>query len=891
MSENAGKGSTPQIRPPTESLQGWKRGRTSSPNPPIIQGRTTPKEKRTIMVAHEKNAVFTCSQCHRRYSTQSALLRHQKSHDRSAWHSCEICHLKFSRTDILQRHKQLHGNGNGPSERKRAIKACDGCRRNKIRCTGDNPCQTCSRVGKKCTYLTHMARPSVQGLHKERKQVLASSREEHPKQPEYDAFAPTDLISTADPVPSGKNDSRATLLTLFRYEIDTQVASFGANGNHNRYNEFVTSDLVAAVMTDNYNTALLAENPQFFTNIDRLLAHSPNLAAVTSKGNRNFDFLLARSPDADIGGSPSFFEFSLGDGFDHSIFPATQTPYLLNDNLPDPIIQNVFLSHNVVRDMVHQAAVDFLELGIKDAVFRSRKRRNFSQVIEEYFNLSSYMKDKTTHVLHTFLSSFFENFSVLWPITWHQGADHDTVEPLLYLTMTAIGAMHTDSPNAAAYGLALHQELCAVLPNACLLCPDEEIKLEIIFEALLLSETMALYRGDSEACGFVQQARTVLLSHARRLGLFHELPAQESSDWAMEVCHNQTEKKLQQWIRMERRRRMAFGFFRCEVFSGLLFNTSPLIGSEDLCLRIPCDHETWMYVGPEWREKLLLVAEEAISYPLYSDLMRAATECENTQLPPLNASAHELVLYGLQIPLLASLHSSGNLYQDMSDFGSTDVTDPSILFSGFQTSRFASGIALPKILSLIDRWRATHDRLQSANRPDGKTPSGGSLSPQLLYHMGYIRSNADLMALQSVASYNSNKEESSISMGDFSQDQLVLQQVRLWVTTNSAKVALSHACQIWALAEKHLARSESKHASSLKYDQDINIVSMISLYYAAIVIWVMAELCPDMSIRNIRQGVRQIGDVVARASALSWQTASSLITNTRALAYKGLYYS
>jgi hypothetical protein len=837
------------------------------------------------MVAHEKNALFTCSQCHRRYSTQSALLRHQKSHDKSAWHSCEICHLKFSRTDILQRHKQLHGNGNGQSERKRAIKACDGCRRNKIRCTGDNPCQTCSKLGKKCTYLTHMARPSVQGLHRERKQVVASKKENS-----SDVFAPKDIISTTNPVPTGKNDSRAILSDFVHYGTDTRAASFGANSNNNKKNGLVASGLVAAAMTDNYNTALLAENPQLFTDIDRLLAQSPNLAALTSKGDRNIDFLLPRPPDTNNGGSPSFFEFTLGSRFDQSMFPVTQTPYLLNEKLPDPVIQNIFLPHNVVRDMVHQAAVDFLELGTKDAVYRSRKRRNFSQAIEEFFNLSNYMKGKTTHALHTFLSSFFENFSVLWPITWHQGADHDTVEPLLYLTMTAIGAMHAESPNAAAYGLALHQELCAVLPNSCLLCPDEEIKLELIFEALVLSETMALYRGDSQACGFVQQARAILVSHARRLGLFHELPAQESSDSAIEICHNQTEKELQQWIRMERRRRMAFGFFRCEVFSSLLFNTRPLIGSEDLCLRIPCDHETWMYVGPEWREKLLLVAEEAISYPLYSELMRAATEGENLQLHPLNASAHELVLYGLQIPLLASFHGNGNPYQEMPEFGNNYAADSSFSFSGLQASRLAGGMALPKILRLIDGWRATHDRLLSTDRLDGKAPSGGGFSPRLLYHMGYIRSNANLMALQRVASYNSNKEEGSLPMADFSQEQLTLQQVRLWATTNSAKIALSHACQIWALAEKHLARSKTKNTSSLKYDQDINIVSMISLYYAAIIIWVMAELCPDISIRNIRQGVRQIGDVVERASASSWQMASSLIMNTKALAYKGLYY-
>ncbi|KAH8700971.1 hypothetical protein BGW36DRAFT_425771 [Talaromyces proteolyticus] len=803
-----------------------------------------------------------CNQCTRRYSTQSALLRHKKSHDRNAWYSCEVCHLKFSRKDILQRHKQVHGNTEKLSERKRAIHACDECRKNKIRCNSDYPCQSCIKSGKQCTYLTQVSRPSIQGFRGRRKNVT------------HEARLPSESIDADSPQNQQPSRSQSDASNIF----------------------------LPIVPHGDTFTSLSSSNQLLLTDIDLLLSQSQTNRSLTARHAVNFPAVSELVPSCTTRSSfngPLHLTDSIGypslKQTDPSTFSVLQTLGPAN-NWFQELALPMAISHNVVRDMVQQAAADFVELEIKDAVWRSRKRRSFSHVILDNFNLSAWMKGKKTHLLHTFVTSFFDNFSPLWPISWRQGFDHDAVEPLLYLTMTAIGAMYAGCPSAASYGLILHQELCAVLPDCCLLCADIETKLEAIFEALLLSEIMSLYRGDSQASTYVKHASAILVAHARRIGVFLELPAQQFKDSTLEICHDQTEKKLQQWIRMERRRRMAFGFLRCEVFSSIIFNTRPIIAAEDLRLRAPCDHGVWMYVGPEWRDKLLSVVEKVVCYPLYSDLMCTITKWDRSQIPLLDPYTHELVLYGLQISLLTSCHNSSKLFSNFQNSDQLSTNDPSVVITDWQTP--IEDLTLSKILRHIDEWKTVQDKFQAAGH--NGTDKLRNPSAQLLYHMGYIRSNADLVVLQEILSYDNNSPLRTESQ------ERAFRKVCWWATTDAAKVALLHACHVWAVAEKYLMMQSHLANSSLRYDQGIDIFSVISLCYAAIVIWVMAELCPNIDIQvghpdnndadflvvnsgNIRQGIEKISDVVTRASPPSWQTASFLVMSTKALTHKALY--
>ncbi|KAJ5413816.1 hypothetical protein N7509_000443 [Penicillium cosmopolitanum] len=173
--------------------------------------------------------------------------------------------------------------------------------------------------------------------------------------------------------------------------------------------------------------------------------------------------------------------------------------------------------------------------------------------------------------------------------------------------MTSIGAMYAGSSNATAYGMAVHQALRPILLNECLKCPENSVKMEEIFEALILTEVMSLYVGKFQESKYVREARTILVSFAQRANLLTE----PSHQWGS-VCQcdrNQSEESLARWIHMERRRRLAFAFLRCETYFCILFNTRPLVSHFDFDLKIPCSQELCTYVGPDWREKLLTASQ------------------------------------------------------------------------------------------------------------------------------------------------------------------------------------------------------------------------------------------------------------------------------------------
>lgn len=74
----------------------------------------------------------------------------------SASAPCPKCGRAFSRNDSLSRHLKTHGSQNEQRPFHRIIsekfRACENCRRSKIRCTGSMPCVRCERLQQTCSY-------------------------------------------------------------------------------------------------------------------------------------------------------------------------------------------------------------------------------------------------------------------------------------------------------------------------------------------------------------------------------------------------------------------------------------------------------------------------------------------------------------------------------------------------------------------------------------------------------------------------------------------------------------------------------------------------------------------------------------------------------------------
>ncbi|RHZ50381.1 uncharacterized protein CDV56_103912 [Aspergillus thermomutatus] len=574
-------------------------------------------------------------------------------------------------------------------------------------------------------------------------------------------------------------------------------------------------------------------------------------------------------------------------------------------------------SHIIIREIVCEAAADFTVVPRRDAVTRSYKRRSLSQVVETCFDLSSVAHDRQTHLLHGFITSFFENFHDLWPISWRQGFDYDSVEPFLYLAMTSIGAMYSGSSHAAAYGMAVYQELRPILLNACLTCPETPVKTEEIFEAILLTEIMSLYLGRFQESKYIREASTLLVSYAQRIKLFSELPDQRGL-----VGHcdgNQSEESLFRWIRMERRRRLAFAFLQCETYSSILFHTRPLVSHRDFDLKIPCSQELWTYVGPDWREKMLTASQAANSHTLYADLVHTATDGTFGNSAALDATSSELILCGLQMLLRevseqnshSIMHSTlafqmmnpqhhsaflfaadGMAQQHLSPRSWTSIPYSDQSSSSSASSHFVSSQNIypadyQQACQSLNNWRTIQEVLDLISPPHTTRPA-----PWLLYHIGCINLHADINALQTLFGCSGESRNQA-------ETQTAEKKIMSWASSYAAKVALHHAYQIWQVVETNLQRNEINNASNSNHNR--HILPIISLYYAGMIMRAMADLYPEGEAEiwspenpgagsagfclprgNIYVILKNIGAIAPKMSPM-WEPVSALILKIQIL--------
>ncbi|CZR42823.1 uncharacterized protein FPRO_10126 [Fusarium proliferatum ET1] len=98
-----------------------------------------------------------CRTCGSMFSSKSHLVRHEKSHTQEQSAPCTFCGRMFSRTDSVLRHAKKCGNRAGrpiPAgiKRGRGRKACDRCALSKLACDTDEPCESCLSRGWECSY-------------------------------------------------------------------------------------------------------------------------------------------------------------------------------------------------------------------------------------------------------------------------------------------------------------------------------------------------------------------------------------------------------------------------------------------------------------------------------------------------------------------------------------------------------------------------------------------------------------------------------------------------------------------------------------------------------------------------------------------------------------------
>lgn len=102
--------------------------------------------------------MYTCKDCHNRYKSSSTLARHKRNHSITKTNQCKQCGTSFRRADLLKRHSRVHASS---SKRDQVPLACDYCRRLKVKCDGQAPCQNCKPRARLCSYTPITERTAI----------------------------------------------------------------------------------------------------------------------------------------------------------------------------------------------------------------------------------------------------------------------------------------------------------------------------------------------------------------------------------------------------------------------------------------------------------------------------------------------------------------------------------------------------------------------------------------------------------------------------------------------------------------------------------------------------------------------------------------------------------
>ena len=471
--------------------------------------------------------------------------------------------------------------------------------------------------------------------------------------------------------------------------------------------------------------------------------------------------------------------------------------------------------------------------------------KGMSGTINVAFHLDSPTNGPQESILSHFVDLYLKHFGPLWPLISLQNLDLDQIHPLLYLVLTSIGAMY-GGPAACKYGVCMHNSVRVPLTMA--VEPDDGHENALwLAQARLLTQVAALYFGQTKAFSYSQHLVALLVAQARRMDLFSSRPAKlamkrfRSSKGSMPDAD-----RLDLWLQLEARRRLAFGIFRGAMYLSVLLHTTPLVLLEEIDLEFPSSNAVWRGEPMDPRVCLQMIENDRSpsAEMRASDIYRIAMD-RYEPLPPLDPASHELLIFGFQWPVWQFSRDQGMFYRLT---GQADqVFDPHRASEGPSYSGTALGA--PGLAAnfaeteLLDRsprkmqdLRADSLRFRTALQKwehalplvktfvQMETDRSSVLSGLILYHLGYVRLNAPIEDLHQI--------QYRLADNRALDDDLV-DEARKWANSPSGRVAAERACTIWSLISREAVAAKDRRAK-------FNLLAFTALHHCAVLLWTFA---------------------------------------------------
>lgn len=449
-------------------------------------------------------------------------------------------------------------------------------------------------------------------------------------------------------------------------------------------------------------------------------------------------------------------------------------------------------------------------------------------------------RNRSPHLLERYVDLYFRHFYLLWPLCPHPRGGYQQIHPLFYLAMTSIGAMY-DGPEDIYFGALLHEIMRSALMNSPLEMDDLDEDSLAVGQALISIQITALYFGHKNAFSFAQRLGGVLAAHARKIGLFTQIPSRVHPHSA--PSENNARPRMCGCVLDETRKRLAFGIMRTEGYVSILLNTKPLVSYEELILDAPVPSATFTNKELNEEEYALAIHQERSKGTgmIYADLVSVALDHDEL-LPVLSPEGSETLLFGLQRAVWRFSHDPDLFKRLKIDIESEPAFEidqpprddlfPQLLPGTCDRHDDPLDCRFRKLKDLrydrrclfqsLHKWKQFFSATQTSGQL--KVDRSITLSSLLLYHLSFMRLRAPVGKLQQIAHHLD-------SSGGAKQTDI--QDIYTWSRSAEARSALQHACAIWSMIKRE---TERPMADQARY----NILTLLGLHYAAVIVWTCA---------------------------------------------------
>ncbi|KAF2188154.1 hypothetical protein K469DRAFT_660699 [Zopfia rhizophila CBS 207.26] len=778
--------------------------------------------------------MYSCQECGKKYSKQNSLNRHMQNHKKTKHYVCHSCNIAFYRRDLLARHSKMHqagqqqkavsssraaDGGQISNGRRRCHTACVRCRELRTKCDGRHPCQRCIDSRQDCEFSRCASRIS-QGLLNSNWSI-DSAQPGQANNPN-NGDLPPDIA-----FPSPTSLSEPTFRNGQIYQPEPCDSTFQSDAS-------LPSDLQSSInVADNMYMDCASDTTAWPWIHENIFLHA-NWSAGTMQRFNSTKVLTVM-----VSTVQTVLKLAL------TCLKGRAQPRQIEETVASTPTRQSRLIEILVTDAAQQTSASSKPDCVEYWLSMSGKAQDVFSLSNQHF--------ESSHILQNFVDLYLQNFGPLWPLLSNQGLDCDLIHPLLYLTLTSIGAMYGGA-QAAHFGTMLHNRLRQTLTMALEL-GDVEDDLIWLGQARLLTQVAALYFGQSKAFSYAQHLGGVLVAQACRMNLFSAPRTRHDEKKA--ALSRQPEERLSRWLHSEGRRRLAFGILRAETYTSVLLNTQPLISPEEIDLELPCSDQTWR--GPVLPLDIYLALVErdqtATKVQSFSDTIRIALE-RDERFSVLDPIGHELLLFGLQQAvwrfshdyyLFERLTGSDETLSSLCDNGLDGDSNVPGLFGVTQTTpqrkestaNLSFGIMddhlisrpqgmhdlksdLDRLTNALRKWKQSFGSI--SNVLNLERDRNSFLSSLLLYHLSYIRLQAPIEDLHHISYRIVDKR---------SVERNIIDDVSNWANGRRSDIAVRHAVTIWSLISREVQRPEETRAK-------FNFLAFLGLHHAAVVLWTYA---------------------------------------------------